>query len=95
MTLCTSKTNAGHKCRMQARSGSTRCATHLKHWQRKSQKHKDPHSALNNAIDASITGLNVLRKHDKGEMKRRLDDIFRDILLYYLAMGPYPEDIGL
>ena len=95
MALCTSKPVSGHRCRRQARSGSTRCTTHLKHWQRKSQTHKDPHSALDNAIDASITGLNVLRKHAKGEMKRRLDDIFRDILSYYLAMGPNPEDIGL
>ena len=95
MALCASKTVTGHRCRRQARSGSTRCATHLKLWRRKSQTLKDPHSALDNAIDASITGLHALRRHAKGEMKRRLDDTFRDILSYYLAMGPYPEELGL
>ncbi|GAQ85083.1 hypothetical protein KFL_002190350 [Klebsormidium nitens] len=68
-----------------------------KEWleKRSTETHKDPHSALHNAIDASITGLHALRRHAKGEMKRRLDATFRDILSYYLAMGPYPEELGL
>jgi hypothetical protein len=43
----------------------------------------------------AIGTLLVLSKKAKGEMKRRLTSMVRDIESYFLALGPYPEELGL
>ena len=79
---------------MQARSGGKRCVAHSTSRVTKETKAiKDP---LGTAAREAIRTLGYLKKKaTKGEMRKRIQNLIRDIQSYFLAMGPYPEDLGL
>jgi hypothetical protein len=88
MAQCTSKTLAGKRCRKQAQAGRKTCTSH-------SKGRSAGRRMSDTAPHVAIGTLLVLSKKAKGEMKRRLTSIVRDIRSYLLAMGPYPEELGL
>jgi hypothetical protein len=71
-------------------SGKGTCAAHgtLRF---KTIKESSGHSHVHVALGS----IKTLSAGAKGEMKRRLNSISRDIRSYFLGMGPYPEELGL
>lgn len=43
----------------------------------------------------ALSSIKKLSAKAKGEMKRRLNSISKDIRSYFLGLGPYPEELGL
>lgn len=94
MAQCTGKTLSGSRCQRQARSGGKRCTTHsTSRVKLVTKSNKDP---LGTAAHEAIRVLGILKNRaTKGEMRKRIQNLVRDIQSYFLAIGPYPEELGL
>jgi hypothetical protein len=95
MTVCTSTTARGYRCKRHARAGSKTCSSHSRSRTRKGLKKPASNRSLDDTIHTSLSSLKLLSKASRGEMKRRLESISIDIKSYFLALGPYPEELGL
>jgi hypothetical protein len=93
MAQCTGKTISGSRCQRQARSGGKRCATHLtSRVKRVTTTNKDPLGTAHEAI--RVLGF-LKNRATKGEMRKRIQNLVRNIQSYFLAIGPYLEELGL